>query len=67
MHQTFFTWNGTTSGDIVTAPGLWSLDNFGNTLIATISGGETFEWDSDPTTAQKLEQLYLLMLQQHLL
>ena len=47
----FFTWNGTTSGDIVTAPGLWSLDNFGNTLIATISGGETFEWDSDPTTA----------------
>ncbi len=47
----FFTWNGTTSGDIVTAPGLWSLDNFGNKLIATISGGETFEWDSDPTTA----------------
>jgi len=47
----FFTWNGTTSGDIVTAPGLWSLDNFGNKLIATISGGETFEWDSDPTGA----------------
>jgi hypothetical protein len=47
----FFSWNGTTSGDIVTAPGLWSLDNFGNKLIATISGGETFEWDSDPTTA----------------
>ena len=47
----FFTWNGTTSGDIVTAPGLWSLDNFGNKLIATISGGETFEWDSDPITA----------------
>jgi hypothetical protein len=47
----FFAWNGSTSGDIVTAPGLWSLDNFGNKLIATISGGETFEWDSDPTTA----------------
>ena len=47
----FFTWNGSTSGDIITAPGLWSLDNFGNKLIATISGGETFEWDSDPTTA----------------
>jgi hypothetical protein len=46
----FFAWNGSTSGDIVTAPGLWSLDNFGNKLIATISGGETFEWDSDPTT-----------------
>ena len=47
----FFSWNAATSGDIVTAPGLWSLDNFGNKLIATISGGETFEWDSDPTTA----------------
>jgi hypothetical protein len=47
----FFTWNGSTSGDIVTAPGLWSLDNFGNKLIATIAGAETFEWDSDPTTA----------------
>jgi len=47
----FFAWNAAASGDIVTAPGLWSLDNFGNKLIATISGGETFEWDSDPTTA----------------
>jgi hypothetical protein len=47
----FFAWNSAASGDIVTAPGLWSLDNFGNTLIATIFGGETFEWDSDPTTA----------------
>jgi len=47
----YFTWNGSTSGDVVTAPGLWSLDNFGNKLIATISGGETFEWDSDPTAA----------------
>jgi len=47
----FFAWNAAASGDIVTAPGLWSLDNFGNKLIATISGGETFEWDSDPITA----------------
>jgi len=47
----FFAWNAAASGDIVTAPGLWSLDNFGNTLIATIAGGETFEWDSDPTGA----------------
>ena len=47
----FFAWNAAASGDIITAPGLWSLDNFGNKLIATISGGETFEWDSDPTTA----------------
>ena len=47
----FFAWNAETSGDIVTAPGLWSLDNFGNKLIATINGGEAFEWDSNPTGA----------------
>ncbi len=47
----FFAWNAAASGDIVTAPGIWSLDNFGNKVIATISNGETFEWDSNPTTA----------------
>jgi len=49
--SSFFAWNAAASGDIVTAPGLWSLDNFGNKLIATISGGETFEWNSNPTGA----------------
>jgi hypothetical protein len=44
-------WNTAVSGDVVTAPGLWSLDNFGNKLIATITGGESFEWDSNPTGA----------------
>ena len=47
----FFSWNAAASGDIVTAPGLWSLDNFGNKLIATINGGEAFEWNSNPTGA----------------
>jgi hypothetical protein len=47
----FFAWNAAASGDIVTAPGIWSLDNFGNKLIATISNGETFQWDSNPTDA----------------
>jgi hypothetical protein len=47
----FFAWNAAASGDIVTAPGLWSLDNLGNKLIATINGGETFEWNSNPTDA----------------
>ena len=51
MHQIIFAWNAAASGDIVTAPGLWSLDNFGNKLIATINGGESFEWDSNPTGA----------------
>jgi hypothetical protein len=47
----YFAWNSAASGDIVTAPGLWSLDNLGNKLIATINGGESFEWNSNPTGA----------------
>ena len=47
----FFAWNAAASGDIVTAPGLWSLDNLGNKLIATINGGDSFEWNSNPTGA----------------
>ena len=47
----FFAWNAAAAGDIVTAPGLWSLDNLGNKLIATINGGESFEWDSNPIGA----------------
>jgi len=47
----FFAWNAAASGDVVTAPGLWSLDNLGNKLVATINGGESFEWDSNPTGA----------------
>jgi hypothetical protein len=49
--SSFFAWNAAASGDIVTAPGLWSLDNLGNKLIATINGGESFEWNSNPTDA----------------
>ena len=47
----FFSWNAAASGDVITAPGLWSLDNFGNKLVATINSGESFEWDSNPTGA----------------
>ena len=47
----FFAWNAAASGDVVTAPGLWSLDNLGNKLVATINGGESFEWDSNPIGA----------------
>jgi len=49
--SSFFAWNGTTSGDITTDPGLWSLDNLGNTLLATIFNGETFTWNSNATNA----------------
>jgi len=44
-------WGASQTGDIVTAPGIWSLDNFGNKLIATISDGATFEWNSNATDA----------------
>jgi len=44
-------WGASQTGDIVTAPGMWSLDNFGNKLIATISDGATFEWNSNATAA----------------
>ena len=46
-------WGASQTGDIVTAPGLWSLDNFGNKLIATIADGETFEWDSNGSTSTR--------------
>ena len=49
----FFAWNAAASGDVVTAPGLWSLDNFGNKLIATINGGESFEWDSNGSVSTR--------------
>ena len=32
-------------------PGNWSLDNFGNILIATVHNGETFTWDASLTNA----------------
>ena len=34
------------AGTIVLEPGLWSLSNFSDTLVATISNGKTFTWDS---------------------
>ena len=44
-------WGASQTGDIITAPGLWHLDNYGNKLIATIVDGATFEWDSDAAGA----------------
>ena len=47
----YIQWGAAVSGDVILAPGLWSLDNFGNKLIATIFDGSTFEWDSDAESA----------------
>tara|TARA_Y100001938_G_scaffold139629_1_gene206746 strand:- start:1891 stop:3804 length:1914 start_codon:yes stop_codon:yes gene_type:complete len=33
------------SSSVVLDPGTWSLDNFGELLIATVKNGKTFSWD----------------------
>ena len=35
------------AGTIILEPGLWSLSNFGDVLVATIGNGKTFTWNSD--------------------
>ena len=46
------TWGGVAWGEAVLAssitlePGLWSLSNFGEVLVATIANGKTFTWNS---------------------
>jgi hypothetical protein len=42
-----------TTSNVTLDPGLWSLDNFGQILVATIHNGKTFTWDagaSNPRT-----------------
>ena len=41
------------SSSVTLAPGSWSLDNFGEKLVATIHNGKTFEWD--PSAPNPLE------------
>src|SRR5210317_1058825 len=35
-----------TTSNVILDPGLWSLDNFGQILVATIHNGKTFTWDA---------------------
>ena len=35
-----------TISDVILDPGIWSLDNFGQILVATIHNGRTFTWDA---------------------
>jgi hypothetical protein len=49
----FETWGTERSVTSVTlAPGSWSLDNYGQILVATIKNGKTFTWD--PSVAGRL-------------
>ena len=40
-----------TASDVSLEPGLWSLDNFGEVLIATIANGKTFTWNGGAASA----------------
>ena len=50
------TWSSGTWGtesatsDVILDPGLWSLDNFGQILTATIHNGRTFTWNAGAAT-----------------
>ena len=37
---------GVLASEVTLEPGLWSLDNFGQVLIATIANGKTFTWNA---------------------
>jgi hypothetical protein len=54
------TWgSGTTTSSLILDPGSWSLDNFGEQLIATIKDGKTFVWN--PGVSNPLEQRAVIM------
>ena len=54
------TWGaGTTSSTVILDPGSWSLDNFGEQLVATVKDGKTFVWN--PGLSNPLENRATLM------
>ena len=54
------TWNLSTwgtaraTGAVTLAPGFWSLDNFGEVLVATIHNGKTFTWNAGASGARTI-------------
>ena len=47
---TFVGWGQAATVGVTLSPGLWSLDNFGQILIATIRNGKTFSWNPGVAT-----------------
>jgi len=43
-----------TTSDVILDPGNWSLDNFGQILIATINDGRTFTWNAGASGARSI-------------
>jgi hypothetical protein len=54
------TWSASTWGterttsNVILEPGNWSLDNFGEVLVATITGGKTFTWNAGASNARTI-------------
>jgi hypothetical protein len=42
--------DASSANDVSLEPGLWSLSNFGQVLVATIANGKTFTWNSGDTS-----------------
>ena len=54
------TWgSGSTTSTVILDPGSWSIDNFGEQLIATVKDGKTFIWN--PALSNPLEKRAVLM------
>src|SRR6056300_38564 len=43
----YIAWGEAASGDFVVDPGLWSINNFGDNVIALIHNSSCFEWNSN--------------------
>ena len=43
---------------ITLEPGLWSLSNFGEVLVATIANGKTFTWNAGITARFNSKSFY---------
>ena len=53
------------ASDVSLEPGLWSLSNFGQVLVATIANGKTFTWNAGDAARLTTEhQLLHQVLQQ---
>ena len=47
----YVAWGEAASGDLVIDPGMWSIDNFGDKIIALIHNGQCFEWNANASNA----------------
>ena len=47
----YVAWGEAASGDLTIDPGMWSIDNCGNKIIALIHNKQVFEWNADASNA----------------